>query len=165
MKARTSKLSGTSCVFGSDALRHRPDLDITQTEAEWHAMLTDTEYQMMRDEKTECSGSGPLDHEKRAGIFGNRGCGLPFYDVSTKFDIAMGWPSTFAALPTAVEAKDDNSFFLDRTRVHYRRCRHHLGYVSDDGPKPTGKRHCQNGVNLGFQGAEIEIGISNLASL
>ena len=157
MKRRTfilsGILSGTSLLAGRAALSAGSDFEITRTDAEWRAMLSEAEYAVMRDEKTERAGSSPLDLEKRAGVFACRGCDLPLYDASTKFDSGTGWPSFYASLPNAVETKDDNSLFAKRTEVHCRRCGSHLGHIFDDGPKPTGKRHCLNGVSLTFTAA------------
>lgn len=157
MKRRTfilsGILSGTSLIAGRAAFAEGSDFEITRTDAEWRAMLSDTEYAVMRDEKTERAGSSPLDAEKRAGVFACRGCDLPLYDASTKFDSGTGWPSFYASLPNAVETKEDNSLFSKRTEVHCRRCGSHLGHIFDDGPKPTGKRHCLNGVSLVFTAA------------
>jgi peptide-methionine (R)-S-oxide reductase len=78
---------------------------------------------------------------------------LALYPSKTKFDSGTGWPSFWKALPRAVGTMEDNSFFSRRTEVHCRRCGSHLGHIFDDGPAPTGKRHCLNGVSLVFKSA------------
>ncbi|WP_372603103.1 peptide-methionine (R)-S-oxide reductase MsrB [Actibacterium sp.] len=127
--------------------------EVTYTDAEWRAMLSPLEYKVMRKEGTEPSGSSPLNHEKRPGLFHCRGCDLPLYDAATKFDSGTGWPSFWQALPNAIETKRDRKLLVVRTEAHCRRCGSHLGHIFDDGPKPTGKRHCLNGVSLVFKPA------------
>lgn len=127
--------------------------EVTRTDAEWRAMLSDPEYKVMRREGTERAFSSPLDREKRAGMFHCRGCDLALYASDTKFDSGTGWPSFWQALPDAIETKEDRSLFGLRTECHCRRCGSHLGHIFDDGPKPTGKRHCINGVSLVFKPA------------
>ena len=130
--------------------RAEETFEFARSEAEWRAMLTETEYAVMREEATERAGSSPLDGEMRAGIYRCRGCDLPLYSSSAKYDSGTGWPSFTAALPNAVRTKPDRFLFSVRTEVHCRRCGSHLGHIFDDGPEPTGKRHCLNGVSLTF---------------
>ena len=127
--------------------------EVVYTKEEWQAKLTNFEYKVMREEGTERPGSSDLLHEKRVGVYGCKGCDLPLYDSSTKYDSRTGWPSFYQSLPNAVETKADNSFFMSRTEVHCRRCGSHLGHIFNDGPQPTGKRHCLNGVSLVFRPA------------
>lgn len=124
--------------------------ELTRTKAEWRQMLTDLEYKVMRREGTERAGSSPLDKEYRDGVFICRGCDLPLYLSETKYDSGTGWPSFYQPLPDAIGTKDDRKLFSVRTEAHCRRCGSHLGHIFDDGPKPTGKRHCLNGVSLIF---------------
>ena len=124
--------------------------EVTRTEAEWRAMLTDAEYRVMRKEGTEPAGSSPLDKEYRDGIYHCKGCDLSVYSSEAKYDSGTGWPSFFESLPNAIGTKEDNTFFTRRTEVHCRRCGSHLGHIFNDGPPPTGKRHCLNGVSLRF---------------
>ncbi|WP_417603039.1 peptide-methionine (R)-S-oxide reductase MsrB [Primorskyibacter flagellatus] len=127
--------------------------EVTRTEAEWKAMLTDLQYEVMREEGTERAGTSPLDKVYDAGVYQCRGCELDVYSSEHKFDSGTGWPSFYKSLPNAVETKPDRSFFGVRTEVHCRRCGSHFGHIFDDGPKPTGKRHCLNGASLVFQAA------------
>jgi peptide-methionine (R)-S-oxide reductase len=116
-------------------------------------MLTDIQYRVMRHEDTERAGSSPLDKNYAAGTYTCRGCDLPLYSSEAKFDSGTGWPSFFQSLPNAIGTKDDNTLFTTRTEAHCRRCGSHLGHIFDDGPAPTGKRHCLNGVSLVFNAA------------
>jgi peptide-methionine (R)-S-oxide reductase len=126
--------------------------EVERTEAEWRAMLGDLEYRVMREGATERPYTSPLNDETRAGTFHCRGCGLPLYSSETKYDSGTGWPSFWDALPNAIGTMEDRTlFFQVRTECHCRRCGSHLGHIFDDGPEPTGKRHCLNGVSLTFE--------------
>ena len=127
--------------------------EVTRTKAEWKAMLTKLEYKVMRKEGTERSGSSPLDKNYSPGIYACRGCDLPLYSSETKFDSGTGWPSFWQSLPNAIGTKADRVLLTVRTEAHCRRCGSHLGHIFNDGPKPTGKRHCLNGVSLVFRPA------------
>lgn len=127
--------------------------EVMRSKAEWKAMLSNAQYKVMREEGTERAGSSPLDKNYSAGIYHCRGCDLALYPSKTKFDSGTGWPSFYQSLPNAVGTKEDRKLFSVRTEVHCRRCGSHLGHVFDDGPAPTGKRHCLNGVSLVFKAA------------
>ena len=127
--------------------------EITRTDAEWRAMLSDAKYTVMRREGTERPFSSPLDKTYAPGRYDCRGCDLPLYASVDKYDSKTGWPSFTQSLPGAIGTKEDRSLFMRRTECHCRRCGSHLGHIFDDGPAPTGKRHCLNGVSLVFKPA------------
>lgn len=121
------------------------------TEAQWRERLSKEQFYVLREHGTERSGTSPLDHEKRVGVFHCAGCDLALYDSKTKFDSGTGWPSFFQPIENAIGTSVDKSFFSTRTEVHCRRCGGHLGHVFEDGPKPTGLRYCMNGVAMTFK--------------
>jgi peptide-methionine (R)-S-oxide reductase len=125
--------------------------EIAHSEAEWRRRLTEAEFLVLRQEQTERPFSSPLNDEKRAGTYHCAGCELAVYSSSHKYDSGTGWPSFYRALENAVRTKPDHSLFAARTEVHCRRCGGHFGHIFDDGPEPTGKRHCLNGVALDFR--------------
>ncbi len=123
------------------------------TDAQWRKKLSPWAYKVLRQEATEHPYSSPLNKEHRAGVFACAGCGQQLFSSKTKFDSGTGWPSFWAPLPRAVGTSRDVALGYPRTEVHCARCGGHLGHVFDDGPRPTGKRYCMNGVALSFQPA------------
>ncbi|SFP83286.1 peptide-methionine (R)-S-oxide reductase [Mesorhizobium sp. NFR06] len=153
--AASALLVGTAASLRIDA---KPALaaetfEVVKTDAEWHAILSDAAFDVLRREGTEYPGTSPLLNEHRKGIFACAGCDLPVYPSETKFDSGTGWPSFWQEIPNSIGKTVDRSLGMVRTEVHCRRCGGHLGHVFDDGPPPTGLRHCINGVALSFKPA------------
>ena len=154
--ASVAALAGIAATFGLTRARSAApsqSFEITRTDAEWRAMLSPEQYAVLREHDTERPGTSPLLEEKRTGTYNCAGCDLAVYPSNTKFESGTGWPSFWAALDGAVGTQDDTKFFMTRTEVHCGRCGGHLGHIFDDGPPPTGKRHCLNGVALNFRPA------------
>ncbi|WP_319498782.1 peptide-methionine (R)-S-oxide reductase MsrB [uncultured Cohaesibacter sp.] len=161
MKRRTFLLSGAAALLGATGygfvLGGRSDateagtFPLQLSDAEWRKRLSEPQFAVLRKHGTEKPFTSPLNNEKRAGTFQCAGCKQALYSSETKYDSGTGWPSFYQALPDAVGTQEDTSFFMTRIEVHCSRCGGHLGHIFDDGPQPTGKRHCINGVAMTFQ--------------
>ena len=112
--------------------------------------LTEEQYYVLRGEGTEHPGSSPLNKEKRKGFYHCIGCGTKLFDSSAKYDSGTGWPSFFQSLPNVFETKIDYYQGYARTEYHCKECGGHHCHIFDDGPNPTKKRYCNNGVCLTF---------------
>jgi peptide-methionine (R)-S-oxide reductase len=124
--------------------------EVRRSDADWRRRLGAQRFKILRQAGTERAFSSPLLNEKRKGIFSCAGCGLPLFSSTTKYDSRTGWPSFYAALPNAIRTERDTTLGMVRVEEHCRRCGGHLGHIFDDGPPPTGKRHCINGLSLRF---------------
>ena len=124
---------------------------IAKSAAEWRELLTPEQFHILREKGTEPAYTGIYDKHYAAGVYRCAGCGLDLYASEDKFDSGTGWPSfTRPVAEENIATENDFSFFMKRTELLCARCGGHLGHVFDDGPQPTGMRHCINSLSLTF---------------
>jgi peptide-methionine (R)-S-oxide reductase len=127
-----------------------PSEPLKLSKEEWRKRLGAAQFNILREEGTERPGSSPLNNEKRPGVFACAGCDLPLFTSAMKYESGTGWPSFFTTIPGVFGTSTDLKLVLPRTEYHCARCAGHHGHIFDDGPQPTGKRWCNNGVALKF---------------
>ena len=149
--------------------------EVTRTEEEWRAMLSETEYAILREGGTEVPKSDPLWESTEPGIYACKGCDLPIYDARWKVVVDIGFLFYRHSEPDTVLTSIDRSVYsqfggeagamgpvvpeglseedlraLDTLlliEVHCRRCASHLGHLVIAQGKLL---HCINGASLNF---------------
>jgi len=150
--AALAAAAGGGLFFRSRSVKAEESFPVSMTEDEWRKKLTPEQFAVLRKEATERPFTSVLNHNKKAGLYSCAGCDTPVYSSETKFDSGTGWPSFWAPLSaSAVGTHTDYKLVFARTEVHCATCGGHLGHIFDDGPPPTGKRHCINGIALNFK--------------
>ena len=144
-------VTGGVALSRSSAFAHPDEIvPIELSKQEWRERLTPEQFHILRNAGTERPWTSPLNDEKRAGIYHCAGCDLPLFESDKKYDSGTGWPSFWAAIEGHLNTSVDFKLIYPRTEYHCARCGGHQGHVFDDGPKPTGKRWCNNGIALRF---------------
>src|SRR5690606_10595385 len=75
------------------------------TDAQWRERLPRASYDVLRHEATERPYTSPLNREHRAGTFVCRGCDLPLFRSSWKFESGTGWPSFYDVVAANIGTK------------------------------------------------------------
>lgn len=140
------------CQSSAQSKKSNKDFEITKTDDEWKAQLSDMEYRVLRKAATERPFTSELLNIKEPGVFVCAACENPLYETKHKFDSGTGWPSFDRAIEGSLAYSSDRKLGYKRDELLCGKCGSHLGHVFDDGPRETtGKRHCINGVALDFK--------------
>ena len=114
--------------------------------------LTELQYEVTQNAKTECPYQNEYDELFQKGIYVDIVSGEPLFLSTDKFNSGCGWPAfSKPIIPEVIREKVDLQYGMIRTEVRSRYADSHLGHVFADGPRDKGGlRYCINSSSLRF---------------
>lgn len=122
------------------------------SQAELKQRLSDEQYQVTQESKTERPFTNLYDDFFEEGIYVDITTGEPLFFAKDKFASGCGWPSFSRPIAKdVIQYYQDHSHGMERIEVRSRSGNAHLGHVFTDGPKDKGGlRYCINSASLRF---------------
>lgn len=148
---QTKKTTENKTITTPETTEKTMKFEITKTDEEWKKILTEEQFNILRQKGTERAFTGEYNKNYDTGTYNCAACDNPLFTSETKFDSHSGWPSFDDAIKGAVAIERDSTYGMDRVEILCNKCGGHLGHVFDDGPtETTGKRYCTNSASLKF---------------
>lgn len=131
---------------------------IVKTDAEWQSELTPEEFEILRNRGTEQAGTGEYEkHFPKEGYYVCKGCQLPLYSFTAKYESGCGWPAYNKCYKSQRYNGSHVIFLKDtdhgktRLEIKCKQCDGHLGHMFVGAKSGNeNERHCVNSRSVKY---------------